>query len=444
MSTIASSNRKEDFSTISTKLKQYDFSKPKKISNLSEALDYLNGNLVTKSKYNEPMSRNLKNSASKDTIAPVVSIKKRQDSNTIRDDETLTYRSIPEYSHREMDSITNRQNMDNFKLKQLANRKILTEITKDINTKRRIKRKVHNLLKNKAHDICDNFEVKLDNFNGKVLNYQQSDTYKKHLVSYHSKLRFSTIDNTNKVTLNPQVFLMDIETRQLKNDPKKILEENFTKNELKQIFLEPGYYINTNNYEYIEYMKFMKPSKLVSKLNIENDILQAKNNLQAKFLKSIDDPILPDVTIAAKSKRAFVQRKSKENEKVNNKFLYNQLYSQRQKEAETKYNIIDELKKFQNETRLKLLGHSKSNPKLVNYGNISIMKISDKLLKNNENNKKTEQRLEKSKLKFQNLVEEKNFIKNSVEEISKIYKGSMVTPNKIRLTKGILNKQNNY
>jgi len=439
MSTMTSSNIKEDFSTLSSRLKQYDNSKPTKIGNLREALNYLNGDLVTKTKYNELMSsRNLKNSASKDFTVPTISIKKRQDFNTIRDDETLTYRSNADNTKREESAY--RQNMDNFKLKQLANREILTEITKDINTKRRIKRKVHNLLKNKAHDICDNFEVKIDNFNGKVLNYQQSDTYKKHLVSYHSKLRFSTIDNTNKITLNPQVFLMNIETRQLKNDPKKILEENFTKDELKQIFLEPGYYINTNNYEYIEYLKFMKPSKLVSKLNIENEIHQAKSNLHAGLLKTIDDPILPDVTIPPKSKKAFIQKKLAENEKSNNKYLYNQLYSQRQKDAETRFSIVDELRKFQNDTRLKLLGHSNSNPKLVNYGNINIMKSSDKILKNSENNKKTEQRIEQSKLKFSQLVEEKNFIKNSVEEISKIYKGNFVTPNKIRLTKGILNK----
>ena len=210
-------------------------------------------------------------------------------------------------------SVTDKKKLDSIKLDK---------------EKKIIKIKLNQITKYNAN-LCQHFEKQNENFNLRLINYLNSDSYIMSKKLYHKNFRFSKNDIDSAHDLSKQI----IETNDIKKNslsPREIFD-SFSKKEQKIISLEPKFFSRNNNINsssengIFEILNTIENKPLVKSINEEEQIEEMlKNGCSRKEIQNYQQKhdVLQE-KLEDINKNVFTRKKNNNNNKfVNNSDLY--------------------------------------------------------------------------------------------------------------------------
>lgn len=146
---------------------------------------------------------------------------------------------------------------------------------------RKVKLKIHNILKNHHTKICNDFESKMRFFNMRMLEYFKGNTFLNQKLQFHKHFRFDSGDyeahSRKKMMTDIEEIMKNSEFEEQLNFKKFFNEED-----KKIISIDVNYFIkdknNFNNYS------FLKEKTLTQKLNEEE--INRRNKIRIKLIKN--------------------------------------------------------------------------------------------------------------------------------------------------------------
>ena len=306
-----------------------------------------------------------------------------------------------------------------------------------------LKQKFQKLIKNHYSKFCENFILKANFFNMKIMEYFNGEAYLKQKVNFHKHFRFnSDFEAHSRIKM-----ITDIENIKRNTEFLERLdfEKYFDEKERNYIMRDCNYFIK--GISKFNNMKFLKGKKLVDKIN-EEDYFMKRKSLIPKFNKK--------KSLMLEKKRLKMNLSFDKIKKIRNKIkIKNENYEERlndidkevkqilmkdyenEKKEENRINEVDK-----NSKKLNIKLTSLSNEKLKHKINFKFFQnylpFSNKKeysLKQNYYNlqRYKEKKNDINKLnKMQNSNEEneKKILNSCINEIINIYKKDLDTKDK--------------
>ena len=177
------------------------------------------------------------------------------------------------------------------------------------NIKKDLRTKIHNLIKENDHPICDVFMNKNHILNGKILDYYLSDHYLNNLNNYRKNFHYS-IDVEPIKRINFYVDLKKINSKSIDN--RMDFKQCFSDNEQKLILSEPEFYFQKKDPKYFKNVKIIKNKKLCTRLQEED-----KNKYFKNLIKGLEKKIKSETNIfLSKEKKALLNKIIKNKKKI--------------------------------------------------------------------------------------------------------------------------------